>query len=98
MFDNSPEYKVYDCHAGDEFEIDGVNFKILSEQNPEFKYYNNQSMVIKMWDDCKSFVFLGDLGPEGGDGGGMVVASGTPEQVASTEGSYTGQYLKAYLK
>ena len=39
-----------------------------------------------------------DLGPEGGDGGGMVVASGTPEQVASTEGSYTGQYLKAYLK
>jgi len=39
-----------------------------------------------------------DLGPEGGDGGGMVVASGTPEQVAATEGSYTGQYLKAYLK
>ncbi len=66
MFDDSPEYKVHDCHAGDEFEIDGVNFKILSEQNPEFKYYNNQSMVIRMWDDCKSFVFLGDLGPEGG--------------------------------
>ncbi|MBQ2785244.1 MAG: excinuclease ABC subunit UvrA [Oscillospiraceae bacterium] len=39
-----------------------------------------------------------DLGPEGGDGGGTVVASGTPEQVAATEGSYTGQYLKAYLK
>ena len=66
MFDNSPEYKVYDCHAGDEFEIDSINFKMLSEQNPELKYYNNQSMVIKMWDDCKSFVFLGDLGPEGG--------------------------------
>ena len=56
MFDNSPEYKVHDCHAGDEFEIDGINFKILSEQNPEFKYYNNQSMVIKMWDDSNSFV------------------------------------------
>ena len=38
-----------------------------------------------------------DLGPEGGDGGGYVVAQGTPEQVAATEGSYTGQYLKRYL-
>ena len=39
-----------------------------------------------------------DLGPEGGDGGGHVVASGTPEQVAETPGSYTGAYLKPYLK
>ena len=39
-----------------------------------------------------------DLGPEGGDGGGHVVASGTPEQVAETLGSYTGAYLKPYLK
>ena len=38
-----------------------------------------------------------DLGPEGGDGGGYVVASGTPEEVAAAEGSYTGQYLKQYL-
>ena len=38
-----------------------------------------------------------DLGPEGGDGGGYVVASGTPEEVAQVEGSYTGQYLKHYL-
>jgi len=38
-----------------------------------------------------------DLGPEGGDGGGTVVASGTPEQVAQTPGSYTGVYLKPYL-
>jgi len=38
-----------------------------------------------------------DLGPEGGDGGGYVVASGTPEEVAQTEGSYTGAYLKSYL-
>ena len=38
-----------------------------------------------------------DLGPEGGDGGGYVVASGTPEEVAQVEGSYTGQYLKQYL-
>ena len=38
-----------------------------------------------------------DLGPEGGDGGGYVIAQGTPEEVAAVEGSYTGQYLKAYL-
>ena len=38
-----------------------------------------------------------DLGPEGGDGGGYVVAAGTPEEVAAVEGSYTGQYLKRYL-
>ena len=38
-----------------------------------------------------------DLGPEGGDGGGYVVASGTPEEVAQVESSYTGQYLKHYL-
>ena len=39
-----------------------------------------------------------DLGPEGGDGGGYIVASGTTEEVASTQGSYTGQYLARYLK
>ncbi len=38
-----------------------------------------------------------DLGPEGGDGGGCVVAEGTPEEVAAVEGSYTGQYLKKWL-
>lgn len=38
-----------------------------------------------------------DLGPEGGDGGGRLVVSGTPEQVAACEGSYTGQYLKGVL-
>ena len=39
-----------------------------------------------------------DLGPEGGDGGGLVVATGTPEEVAKNEKSYTGQYLKRVLK
>ena len=38
-----------------------------------------------------------DLGPEGGDGGGYVVAQGTPEQVAAVPESYTGHYLKSYL-
>ena len=38
-----------------------------------------------------------DLGPEGGDQGGYLVATGTPEEVAKVEGSYTGQYLKRYF-
>ena len=39
-----------------------------------------------------------DIGPEGGDGGGQIVAVGTPEQVAEVKGSYTGHYLKDMLK
>ena len=38
-----------------------------------------------------------DLGPEGGDGGGTVVAEGTPEQVAKVKESYTGEFLKKIL-
>lgn len=48
-------------------------------------------------DVIKSADYLLDLGPEGGDGGGYLVASGTPEAVAEVAGSYTGQYLKPYL-
>ena len=39
-----------------------------------------------------------DLGPEGGDGGGRIVANGTPEAVAAVDESYTGQYLSELLK
>ena len=48
-------------------------------------------------DVIKTADYIIDLGPEGGDQGGYVVASGTPEEVADTAGSYTGQYLKRYL-
>ena len=49
-------------------------------------------------DVIKSADHIIDLGPEGGDGGGTIVAEGTPEEVAKVEGSYTGQYLKKWLK
>jgi excinuclease ABC subunit A len=39
-----------------------------------------------------------DLGPEGGDGGGRIVATGTPEEVARVAESYTGQFLAPYLE
>ncbi len=45
-------------------------------------------------DVVKTADYLIDLGPEGGDGGGMVVAQGTPEEVAAVEGSHTGQFLR----
>ena len=45
---------------------------------------------------CADYII--DLGPEGGSGGGSVVAAGTPEEVAACDSSYTGRYLKKYLK
>jgi excinuclease ABC subunit A len=62
--------------------VDQGNTVVVIEHNLE---------VIKTAD------WIIDLGPEGGDKGGRIVASGTPEKVAETAGSYTGQYLAPYL-
>lgn len=62
--------------------VDGGNTVVVIEHNLD---------LIKTAD------YIIDLGPEGGSGGGTVVAKGTPEQVAKTEGSYTGEYLKPLL-
>ncbi len=48
-------------------------------------------------DVIKTADYLIDMGPEGGDGGGTVIARGTPEEVAEQPASYTGQYVKKYL-
>ena len=48
-------------------------------------------------DVIKTADYIIDLGPEGGDGGGTVIAQGTPEEVAQCEASYTGQFLKTIL-
>ncbi len=48
-------------------------------------------------DVIKTADWVVDLGPEGGDGGGQIIASGTPEQVAKTKGSFTGAFLKPLL-
>ena len=63
--------------------VDGGNTVIVIEHNLD---------VIKTAD------YVIDLGPEGGDKGGMVVACGTPEDIAACETSYTGRYLKPLLK
>lgn len=49
-------------------------------------------------DVIKTVDYIIDLGPEGGDRGGTIVATGTPEEVAETSGSYTGKYLKPILE
>ena len=48
-------------------------------------------------DVVKTADYIIDVGPEGGDGGGTVVATGTPEAVAQVKGSYTGRYLRGML-
>jgi excinuclease ABC subunit A len=49
-------------------------------------------------DVIKTADWIIDIGPEGGDGGGEVVAQGTPEDVAKNERSHTGRYLRDMLK
>lgn len=62
---------------------DGGNTVVVIEHNLD---------VIKTAD------YIIDIGPEGGDGGGTIVAKGTPEEVAADPDSYTGRYLRKYLK
>lgn len=49
-------------------------------------------------DVIKAADYIIDLGPEGGDRGGTIIAQGTPEEVAEVPGSYTGKYLKPILE
>lgn len=60
--------------------------------------HGNTIIVIEHnLDVIKTADWIVDLGPEGGDGGGQIIASGTPEEVAGVKASYTGQYLKPLL-
>ena len=49
-------------------------------------------------DVIKTADYIIDMGPEGGDGGGTVIAKGTPEEVAESPVSYTGKYIKPMLE
>ncbi len=60
--------------------------------------HGNTVVVIEHnLDVIKTADWIIDLGPEGGDGGGRIIAAGTPEDVAATKGSFTGEFLKAML-
>ncbi len=65
----------------------------------ELRNKGNTIVVIEHnLDVIKTADWVVDLGPEGGSGGGMIIAEGTPEQVAEVEISHTGRFLKPMLK
>ena len=78
-------------HAADVHKLIEVLNRLVDAGNTVLVIEHNLDVI-------KTADHIIDLGPEGGDGGGHVVATGTPEEVAQVEGSYTGRYLKDYLK
>lgn len=71
--------------------------KLIAILNRLVEAGNTVVVIEHNLDVIKSADYIIDLGPEGGDGGGQVVAKGTPEEVAQNENSYTGHYLKKML-
>ena len=67
--------------------------KLLARARPAGRLGNTVLVIEHNLDVIKSADWIIDLGPEGGDAGGQVVAEGTPEQVAGVRGSYTGRFL-----
>ena len=75
------------------------DIKKLLEILHTFVSLGNTVVVIEHnLDVIKTADWIIDLGPEGGDGGGEIVGSGSPEMIAKIKKSYTGQYLKQILK
>ena len=77
-------------HAADVHKLIEVLQRLVDAGNTVLVIEHNLDVI-------KTADHIIDLGPEGGDGGGYIVASGTPEEVAQVAESYTGQYLKQYL-
>jgi excinuclease ABC subunit A len=72
--------------------------KLIKVLNDLVDRGNSVVVIEHNLDVIKSADYIVDLGPEGGDDGGLVVASGTPEEVSSNGGSYTGEFLQKVLK
>ena len=77
-------------HIADVHKLIQVLQKLVDAGNTVLVIEHNLDLI-------KTADYIIDLGPEGGDRGGQIVACGTPEQVAQVESSYTGQYLKRIL-
>ena len=71
--------------------------KLLEVLHALVEQGNSVVVIEHNLDVIKTADYIIDMGPEGGDGGGQVVATGTPEDVAKVEASYTGKYLKKIL-
>mgnify|MGYP005834895449 CR=1 FL=1 len=90
-----PEILILDepttgLHTADVHKLIEVLHRLVDNGNSVIVIEHNLDVI-------KTADWILDLGPEGGDEGGEIIAQGTPEQVAATEGSYTGQYLKKLL-
>ncbi len=72
--------------------------KLINILNRLVEAGNTVVVIEHNLDVIKSADYIIDLGPEGGDGGGKIIAHGTPEEVAKNDSSYTGKYLKKLLK
>ena len=72
--------------------------KLLTVLNRLCENGNTVLVIEHNLDVIKTADHIIDLGPEGGDGGGTIVTTGTPEEVAACEASYTGKYLKKLLR
>ncbi len=77
-------------HTADVEKLIEVLQRLVDAENTVIVIEHNLEMI-------KTADYIIDMGPEGGDGGGTVIACGTPEEVAKNESSYTGQYLKTLL-
>ncbi|MDB2438213.1 excinuclease ABC subunit UvrA [Hellea sp.] len=71
--------------------------KLLTVLNELVESGNTMVIIEHNLDVIKTADWVIDIGPEGGDGGGEIVATGTPEQIAKVKGSWTGKYLKPML-
>ena len=78
-------------HFEDVRKLLGVLSRLVEQGNTVIVIEHNLDVI-------KTADWLIDLGPEGGDGGGLVVTAGTPEDVAKCADSYTGQFLEPLLK
>jgi len=78
-------------HFEDVRKLLGVLDRLVEQGNTVIVIEHNLDVI-------KTADWVVDLGPEGGDGGGKVVATGTPEEIAKCPGSYTGQFLEPLLK
>jgi excinuclease ABC subunit A len=70
---------------------------LIAVLNRLLEHGNTVVVVEHNMDVIKVADYIVDLGPEGGDGGGRVVATGTPEQIIKVKGSYTGRFLSDEL-
>lgn len=77
-------------HSADVHKLTEVLNKLVEGGNTVIVIEHNLDVI-------KTADYIIDLGPEGGNGGGRIVAKGTPEEVAAADGSYTGKYLKPLL-